>query len=161
ETLAIELTAGPPERGIVGDLLGHLGVRQRETERTGALIEHDLGDELPDDKTVEPNRSRLFRRDRPAELAGILLQSFVVEIAELLDRDLGAADLRNRGAAEAAENIADPPDREADDQEADHPGHDRFAEPVGRGFPQTSKHALSVIERAQARPFLACVPAAA
>jgi len=39
-----------------------------------------------------------------------------------------------------AENIADPPDREADDQEADHGGHHDLAEPVGRGFSQTSKH---------------------
>ena len=66
-------------------------------------------------------------------MARKLLQPIIVERAELLDRDLGAPDLGHGRAAEAAENVADAPNREADDQEAHDGGHHRFAEPIGRG----------------------------
>src|SRR5262249_23004603 len=61
-------------------------------------------------------------------------------VAELIDRDLGASDLGHGVDTETAENIADAPDSEADDQKPDHRRHDDLAEPIGRGFSQTSKH---------------------
>ena len=78
------------------------------------LVERGLGDQLAEQLAVETERARLIRRDRTAELAAELLQAVVVDLAELLDRDFGAADLGDRGAAEAAENVADAPDREAE-----------------------------------------------
>ena len=98
-----------------------------------------------DDLAVEAERARLVQGDRAAELAAELLQPVIVDLAELLDRDLGAPDLGDRRAAEAAENVADPPDREAEDKEADHGDHDDLAEPVGRGFAETSKHERTVL----------------
>ena len=79
---------------------------------------------------------------RPS-LAAELLQAVGVELAELFDRDLGAADLDRRIEPEAAENIADAPDREADDQAAHDDGHDAPAEPGRGGFVDTAEHGLA------------------
>ena len=81
-----------------------------------------------------PNAARLVGRDRPPDLAAKLLELVGIADAELVNRDLGAADLGDREYAEAAENIADAPDAEADDQEPDHRSHDGLADPIGRGF---------------------------
>ena len=107
----------------------------------GLLVEHDFGDELADHLAVDAERARLLHGELAAELAAELLQPIVVDLAELLDRDLGVADLGDGRTAEAAENVADAPDREAEHQKADDGGHDDLAEPVGRGFAETSKHA--------------------
>ena len=85
-------------------------------------------------------RARLVRRDRAAELAAELLQALVVDLAELVDGDLGAADLGDGRAAEAAEDVADAPDREADGDQAEHDAHDGLAEPIAGGLAYTSKH---------------------
>src|SRR5262249_54429427 len=93
------------------------------------------------------------------QLAPELLQLLVVAHAELLDRNLRAADLGHRGDPETAENIADAPDPEADDQEPDHSRHDDFSEPIGRGFPQTSKHErVAVLSEWERRSSLAAHP---
>src|SRR5262249_5835987 len=113
---------------------------QPEAELTGSLIERGFGDELAKHLLIEPECARLIRRNRSPDLAAKLLQAFVVELAELLDADLGPADLGETGAAKTAENIANAPDREAHDQEAHDDGHHGFAEPIGGGFADTSKH---------------------
>ncbi len=71
----------------------------------------------------------------------------IIKRAELLDRDLGPADLGHGRAAEAAEDVADSPDGEAQDQDADNGGHHGLANPVGRRFAQTSKHKPSCRDR--------------
>ena len=63
------------------------------------------------DLPVEPERPRLIRQDRTAEVAAELLQPVLIELAELLDADFGAADLGHGRLAETAENVADAPDR--------------------------------------------------
>src|SRR5579885_1964589 len=87
-----------------------------------------------------PDRRRLVGRERPSHLSAELLHFLVVADAELVDRNLAAADLGDGGDPETAENIANAPDPEADDQKPDHRRHDDLAEPIGRGFSQTSKH---------------------
>ena len=42
--------------------------------------------------------------------------------------------------ADAAKNVTDAPDREADDQQTHDQRHDGFAEPTGGGFMNTAKH---------------------
>ena len=64
-----------------------------EPQRPDALVEGEFGDHLADDLPVEPERARLLERDRPADLTADLLQPLVVDLAELLDADLGTADL--------------------------------------------------------------------
>ena len=54
-----------------------------ETERAGALVEHDLRDQLPDHEPVQAHRPGLVRADRAAELTRKLLQPVVVQGAEL------------------------------------------------------------------------------
>ena len=89
--------------------------------------------------------SRLIRRDRTADLAADPLQLVGVILPELLDRDFRTADLGHRIGAEAAENIADAPDREADDQAAHDDAHDGLADPGRGGFVNTAKHACLVL----------------
>src|SRR5438105_2432027 len=85
-------------------------------------------------------RTSVLGGDRPAQLARILLEPLVIKIAELIDRKFGPPDLCDGRAAKAAENVANSPDGKADDQKADDRGHDHLAEPIGRGFAQTSEH---------------------
>src|SRR5215468_4472608 len=134
ETKTVELAVRPAKRRIVGNQFGDLGVGERETERVRALVEQDLRKYLRDRRPVQAYRPRLIWGDRAAELPRILLQPIVVQSPELLDCNFGTPDLGDGGAAEAAENVTDSPDRETDHQEADNGGHHRLAEPVGRGF---------------------------
>ena len=135
---------------IAGDALGDFRIGDAQPQRLRALVQDDLGDEFADDGAVIAARACLLHAEWLAEAATELLQPIIVDLAELLDGDLGAADLGEGGAAKAAKNVADSPDREADHEETDHGGHDDLAEPVGRGFAQTSKHAgYRVVSEAQ------------
>src|SRR5262245_3267384 len=89
--------------------------RPRRSSRVRSLVERRFGNDRAEQLLVETERARLIGRDRPADLAADLLQALVVDLAELLGADLGMADLGQAGAAEATENVADAPDREADD----------------------------------------------
>ena len=60
--------------------------------------------------------------------------------AERIDADFGAADLGDGRGAEAAEDVADPPDREADRDQAQDHAHNDAADPIGGRFLNTSKH---------------------
>ena len=64
------------------------------------------------------------------KLAAELLQLVGIDLAELLGRNLGAADLGQRRLAESLEDVGDAPNAETDDQNAHHDGHDDLAEPV-------------------------------
>ena len=90
--------------------------------------------------TLCPKGAGLIERNGAPELSAKLLQPVVIESAKLLDRDFGMADLRETGAAETPENVADAPDPEADRDQAEHDAHDEPAEPIGRGGANTSKH---------------------
>ena len=141
EAGAVELAVDRLECRIAGDALGDFRIGDAQPQRLRALVQDDLGDEFADDGAVVAARACLLHAERLTEATTELLQPIIVDLAELLDGDLGAADLGEGGAAKAAKNVADSPDREADHEEADHGGHDDLAEPVGRGFAQTSKHA--------------------
>ncbi len=91
-------------------------------------------DHLAEDLLLQAERAGLVGRDRTAELLAEALQTLVVLVAELVDRNLGLADLGHGENAEAAENVADAPDAEADHQEQHHRRHDDAAEPVGGGL---------------------------
>ena len=108
-----------------------------------AFVERRLGNHLAEDLPVEAERAGLVGQDRPAELAAELLQAVLIELAELLDPDFGAADLGHGRLAETAENVADAPDAEADRDQAEHHAHDGAAEPIGGGLVNTSKHEAS------------------
>ena len=134
EPARVELPVDAAKRRIVGDALGHVVVGNVEPELAGALVEGGLRDHLAEDLLLDAERAGLVGRDRTAELLADALQAFVVLLAELVDRNLGAADLGHGEDAEAAEDVADAPDAEADDEEQHHGRHDDAAEPVGRGL---------------------------
>src|SRR5262249_24727022 len=113
----VELAVEAAEGWIRPDLLFDLGVRNVGPKLARALIERRGCDHLAERSLLEAEGARLLRRDRPAQLATELLQLLVVARAELLNRNLRAADLGNGRDPETAENIADAPDPEADDQE--------------------------------------------
>ena len=118
EKPAVELAVRPAEIRIVGDAADDVGIADAEAQRLGLLVERGFGDQVAERLPVEAERARLVGRDRAAEPAAELAQLVVIKLAKLLDRDFGVADLDRRIEAEAAENVADAPDREADDQDA-------------------------------------------
>ena len=130
----VELAVDPAERRVVLDVLHHIGIGHAEPELARPLVERGAGDHLAQDLLLEAERTRLVGRDRTAQLLAELLEPLIVLLAELVDRNLGAADLGDRRDAEPAENVADAPDAEADDEEQHDRRHDDAAEPVGRGF---------------------------
>ena len=140
EPRAVELAGDALEARDIGDLPGDLGVADVEPQRARPLVEHGFGDHLAEQLAVEPQRLGLVGQDRAIQLAAELLQPVLVELAEGIDADLGAADLGDRGCAEAFEDVADAPDAEADGDQAEDDAHDGAADPIGGGFMNTSKH---------------------
>jgi hypothetical protein len=84
----------------------------------------------PSRRAFKAECARLVRREWAAELAADLLEAVGVDLAELVQRNLGVADLGHRGLPEAPEDVGDAPNAEADDQYAHHDGHDGLADPV-------------------------------
>ena len=140
EAVAIELAGRTAERRIFGDAADDFLVGQAEPHLPRALVEPGIVDHSEQHRAFETDRLGLFRRDRLADLAAELLEALVIGAAELLDRDFRAADLRQRRAAEAFENIVDPPDGEGRGQKAHDHAHDDAAEPIRGGVADTSKH---------------------
>src|SRR4029077_17233427 len=147
EARAVELTGWRFERGIVHDLARDLSVRHVEAKLACALVERSFGHELAGELLVKSQEPRLVRRDRAAKLAAQLLDAVVIDLAELLGGDFGRADLGDRRAAEAAEDVADAPDREADRDHAENDRHHDPPEPVGGGLTHTAKHESPLIHK--------------
>ena len=143
EARAVEFPAGIAKSRIAGDPFGDLFVGESEPPVVHFLVKGGVRDQLGDDLPVKTERAGLVGRERAPKAAAELLQAVVVEAAELLDRNLGSANLGGGVLSEAAENVADAPDREADDQQAHDDGHHGLAEPIGSGFVNTAEHALS------------------
>ena len=101
-----------------------------EPHAPGFLIQRGFGDGLLQHLPVEPEGAGLFRGQRTAETAAELLQLVGIDLAELLGRNLGPADLGERRLAEPLEDVGDAPNCETDNQNAHHDGHDNLAEPV-------------------------------
>jgi hypothetical protein len=112
------------------------------------VIRHHLFEQLP----IQAERASLLRRDRTAKLSLQLLELIAVGLPELLSRYLGVADGRNGSAPAAPEYVADTPDCEGEDQDADDGPHDGFAEPTIGRFAQTSEHCVTGLKRLRKRP---------
>ena len=130
ETLRIERAVHALEVRVGQDHAHGLGVGLSEAELPGFLIERRLGDGLLQHLAVEAEGARLLLRQGTAELATDLLQAIIVDLAELVQRNLGVADLGERRLAKAPEDVGDAPDAETDDQYAHDHGHDGLAEPI-------------------------------
>ncbi|MGY4294769.1 hypothetical protein ACVWXN_002864 [Bradyrhizobium sp. i1.4.4] len=130
EAVRIEAAADALEVGVVHDDLADLLVGLAEPEPAGFFVEGGFRDRLLEHLAVEAEGTRLVRRQRPAELAADLLQAVGIGLPELVQRNLGAADLGHRGLPEALEDVGDAPNAETDDQHAHHHGHNGLAEPV-------------------------------
>ena len=129
ETCAVERAVWPLEHRLGRDAVCDLGVRQSEPHLARVLIERGLSKQTPQQLPVEAEHAGLILRDRPADLARELLEVVVVELAELLDPDLGAADLGDRRTPEAAEDVADTPNREGKRNGAQDHRRDGAADP--------------------------------
>ena len=124
EPLPVELAVRSPQRGVGRDAPRHLGVGNAKPQRPDLLVERGLGDQLADQLPVDAERARLFHGDRTSKLAPHLLEPLGVELPELVGGDLGAADPCEARLAEAAEDVADAPDREADRDQPEQHAHD-------------------------------------
>ncbi len=140
EPRPVESAAGSPEHRIGGDAPHDLVVGNAEPHLPRALIEPGIHEHFAEHLPVEADLSRLFRRQRMADLMAEALQALVIDAPELVDRDFGAADLGERRAAEAAKDVVDAPDREARGKQAHDHAHHGAAEPISGGFADTSKH---------------------
>ncbi|MGY4504759.1 hypothetical protein ACVWYH_008716 [Bradyrhizobium sp. GM24.11] len=130
EAVRIEFAVDALEVRVVHDELADLVVGLAESEPARVFIEGGFRKRLLQHLAIKAKRACLFRRQRAAELAADLLEAVGVDLAELVQRNLGVPDLGHRGLAEAAEDVGNPPNAEADDQHAHHDGHDGLADPV-------------------------------
>ena len=130
EARRVELTVQSPEVGIAVDRAHHLGVGLAEAHPPGFLIERGFREGLLQHLAVKPEGTGLLRGQGAAQLAAKLLQLVGVDLAELLGRNLGPADLRQGRLPESLEDVGDAPNCETDNQNAHHDGHDNLAEPV-------------------------------
>ena len=130
KALRIELAADALEIRIAEDEAHGLSVGLSEPQPPRILVKGGLRDGLLQHLAVEAERAGLLRRQRAAELTADLLQAVGVELTELIERNLGAADLGQGRLSESVENVGDAPDAETDDQYAHHHGHNGLAEPV-------------------------------
>src|SRR5262249_55471837 len=64
----VKLAVQSLKRRILGNVLGDLGIGERETERVCAFIEQDLGEYLPDRGPIQARHPRLLGGDGAAEL---------------------------------------------------------------------------------------------
>ena len=130
EACRVELAAQSLEIGVAVDQPHGLFLGLGEPHAPCFLVERGFGDGLLQHLPVKPEGAGLFRGQRTAETAAELLQLVGVDLAELLGRNLGAADLGQRRLAESLEDVGDAPNCETDNQNAHHDGHDNLAEPV-------------------------------
>ena len=107
-----------------------VGVGLAKAHAARGLVDGGVGNDVLQHLAVEAELARLLRGQGTTEAAADLLQSVGVQIAELLGRDFGAADLRQGRLSKALEDVCDTPDAETDDQHAEHDGHHRLAEPI-------------------------------
>ena len=152
EPLLIELAIDAAKCRILHNPPPDLVVPNAEAQRARALVEGGLRHHLFQDLSIDAQSARLLGRDRATDLALELLQLVRVCLPKLFSRDLGVTHGRDGRAPAAPKNVGDAPDPEADDQEADNGRHDGFAEPIGRGFAQTSKHEATTLMRLGKRP---------
>ncbi len=129
EASTIELAIESPERRVGRYAFGDFRVRKSEMQLLGLLIDCGLRDQLAKQLAIETAGTCFIGRDRPTDLTPQLLEAFIVELTELLDRNFGTADGCNRIETKSAENVADAPDRKTDDEKAHDTGHETFAEP--------------------------------
>ena len=126
----IEVAAQSLEVGVAVDQPHGLFLGLAKPHPPRFLVEGGFRNGLLQYLAVKSERARLFRCQRTAETAAELLQLVGVDLAELLRRNLGAADFRQRRLAESLEDVGDAPNCETDNQNAHHDGHDNLAEPV-------------------------------
>ena len=130
EARGVECTVQSLEVRIGVDHPHGFGLGLSEPHAPRFFVEGGFGDGLLQHLAIEPKGTGLLRRQRTAELAAELLEPIRVDLAELVRRNLGAADLGQRRLAKSPEDVGNAPDSETDDQDAHHDGHDNLAEPV-------------------------------
>ena len=130
EARRIEAAAEAPEIGIGINHAHGLGIGLSEAELPRLFVKRGFGQRLVQHLAVEAEGARLLHGEGAAELASDLLNPVGIDLAELVHRDFGVADLGQGRLAKAPEDVGDAPDAEGNDQYAHHHGHDGLAEPV-------------------------------
>jgi hypothetical protein len=126
----IELSGNAAECGIVFDAPRNVLGGDTEAQRLRTLVERGFRYELSKQLLVVADGTRLVRRQRTPKLTRKLLETVVENLAELVARDFRAANFRHGVLCYTAENIANAPNAEADDDHAKDGSHDQLAEPI-------------------------------
>ena len=141
EARALEAAARPLEVRVLGDGLGDELVRDLQPEVARLLVERRLGDEAAKDLRVDAEGPRPFRRDALPGLPGEPLHLVLIGVAVGVRRDADIADARDVRAHGAPEDVADAPDREAEDEKAEQHRDHGFADPAPAEFIDSPEHA--------------------
>jgi hypothetical protein len=96
KTLRVERAIHSLEIGVAEDQAHRFLGRLRKSEPPCLFVKCCFRKRLLENLPIESEGTGLIHGQRPAELAAYLLQPFVVDLPELLGRDLGAADLGQR-----------------------------------------------------------------
>src|SRR5690606_24687034 len=89
----IKLTVEAAEIRILPDVVRNRGVRHRQTQFAGLLVQRRFGDQLREQLPVQTQCTQLLGVQRPAKLADQLLLAVGVKLPELVNRNLSAAEL--------------------------------------------------------------------
>ena len=153
ETGTVELAVRAFERGIAINRLGDVFVRHGKTELTCFLVQGGVGHEAAQHLAVEAERAGFLIGDPAARLALQPLQLILVGGPIILRRDVDRSDLGELAGPEAAENVADAPDREAHDDEAHDDREHHAAVPALGGGAQALQHVLGVRKKSEGRDY--------
>jgi hypothetical protein len=125
---------------VIGDRANQKLIGDAEAERLGTPIQDGFADKPGENLLVEAVSPGLLRRDALARLAHQLLDVGLVGGPERFGRDVDPADRRHGVAGRAPEDVVDAPDREAEDQEAEHHRDHGFSKPGPAGVADSSEH---------------------
>jgi hypothetical protein len=136
----IELAVGSAERGLLQNGSGYELVRHAEAERLSALIEESVVHEPSKDALIDPEGASLLGSEIGPELTAQSLDLIIVGGSELFHRDFGASDTGDAVPRSAPEDVADAPDREAEDQKSEQNCGNDLADKTLSGLSKTLKH---------------------
>ena len=127
-------------------------VGDAEAEGAGALVQHRLADQAGEHLPVEADAARQLRGDAIAVLAVEALHRRVVGRAELVDGDVRRANLGDDVLRRRPKDVADAPDREADDQDSEQDRGDDLPDHALAGLAQPVQHLGACIPPGRNRP---------
>jgi hypothetical protein len=144
EQRAVEGSVSAAEAGVALDRLRDDRVRDAEAHLARLLVERRLRDQARQHARLETKGAGLLGRDGTPGSADELLVLVLVGRPVGVGRDVRLADGRDFGPRAAAEDVADAPDRERDDEKAEQDEDHHPADPALADSVDALKHVHSL-----------------